>query len=181
MSKFPSMMLDEEIKAFYEALGKAITQWQAVEEWLAIIFSGLISDDTRSHMTSNAAFHAVVNISAKVAMIDSAIVAKAFWSAFERPAGQESPMYAAWRPLKHKLDKRIDRRNEMAHFAMHTDDKKKPGHRCYLAPNVLNVKALIKHAGKPPTRNTCALILHGNSFETLAWNLQSFYTLWVAR
>jgi hypothetical protein len=91
MSKFPSMMLDEEVQAFYAALGKSITQWQAVEELLAIIFSATISDDGRSHTTYNAAFHAVININSKVVMIESALTSIAFMSAFERPWVKKAP------------------------------------------------------------------------------------------
>lgn len=175
----PPATPEDEIRGFYAALGKAITQWQSVEEGLTVIFSAAIGGEAAG-AAANAAFQAALNFNTKLAMVDSALATIAFLSAFHRMPGEASPMYADWTPLKNRASRRADRRNEMAHFAMHLDETRKPGYRCYLAPNVINVNAMIRYAGKPPKRYTCNVIAQGNSFDKLAFDLQMFYISWLS-
>jgi hypothetical protein len=114
-------------------------------------------------------------------MIDAAMAAAALLAPLERGPLADNTMFAEWKTLRNRISKRADRRNEMAHFAMHMDASKKPGHRFYLAPNMINVNALIRHAGKPPTRNICMLIAQGNSFQKLGKDLQNFYSKWAGQ
>jgi hypothetical protein len=174
------LTLEQEIQAFYSALGEAITKWQRVEEGLSILFATAIGSEGEYNSVASAAFHSILSFKAKLDMTHAALTAINFMSAFGRPPGQESPMLMAWGPLRNRASRRADSRNEMAHFAMHVDPDGKPGYRCYLAPNVINVNALIRHGGRPPRRNTCILMARGNSFEKLAMQLQAFYLNWFA-
>jgi hypothetical protein len=175
------LTLEQETQEFYKALGESISKWQRVEENLATIFAAAINNDGQFSSSANAAFHSVLNFKTKLDMTHAALNTIAFMSAFERLPGEPSPMFVAWGPLRNRASRRADARNEMAHFAMHVDDAKKPGYRCYLAPNFFNVNAIIRYAGKPPTRNTCALIARGNSFDKLGVQLLAFYLTWFAR
>lgn len=56
MTDLPAPTLQEEEQAFYAALGKAITQWQRVEESLALIFSTVVGDRSGVDLKANAAF-----------------------------------------------------------------------------------------------------------------------------
>jgi hypothetical protein len=171
MAAFPkTATLEEEIRAFYSAIGTAMTQWQCVEEQLAVIFCAVVSDHPRERTIANAAFHAVINFNTKLAMIDAALATRAFMSAPDRET------YSEWRTLKNRAAKRADRRNEMAHFALDVADTARTGHRCYLAPNKINVEALVRHQGKPPRRTICAITAYGSAFQKMGDDLQAFYS-----
>ena len=172
------LALDEEEKLFYGALGKAITQWQRVEEGLALIFSMAVSNNREMGVSANAAFHAVLNFNSKLAMTASALEMIAFHSVFDRQPGTENPMLAEWSPLNNRARRRADRRNDLAHFAMHLDDTRNPGYRWYLSPNIIDMRALIRHGGKPPERHACMIMAQGNSFEKLGTDLILFCLKW---
>lgn len=172
-----TLTLEEEEREFYAALGKAITQWQAIEEWLAMIFASAVGKQS-ADVTANAALHAVINFNTKLAMTSTAIEMLAFLSTFERPPGTESPMLMEWTTLRTRCEKRSGRRNELAHFAMERDDKRKPGYRYRLQPNIIDMRAWMKHGGKPPQRTLCSIIAQGNSFQKLGSDLMAFFLRW---
>jgi hypothetical protein len=165
----------EEEQVFYTALGKAITQWQSVEDALSIIFTTLLSARPLPDLTVSAAFHTILNFRAKLDMTSAAFEMKAFLGAADRPPGVMDAMFEAWTPLKNRAHKRSLRRNELAHFAMSVDDRKKPGYRYTLRPSLVDMRALMQHGGNPPERNICSIIAQGNSFQKLGLDLMEFY------
>jgi hypothetical protein len=83
--------------------------------------------------------------------------------------------------LRNRAGKRADRRNDMAHFAMHMDQTKGPGYRCYLAPNIISMNAFMKRLGRPLARNICMIIAQGNSFQKLGDDIRAFYSKWASQ
>jgi hypothetical protein len=114
-----NLTLEDEEQAFYAALGKAITQWQAVEESLAWIFMAVVTEGIHRSSVANAAFHAIISFQPKLDMIDSAMTTVALLSPFERGPDADKSMFT----LRNRAGKRADRRNDMAHFAMHMDQR----------------------------------------------------------
>jgi hypothetical protein len=174
-----TLALQEEERAFYAALGKALTQWQRIEENLAIIFASVAGSHGLPDMAANAAFHAVLNFNTKLAMTDSALKMKSFLSTLERAPGASDPMIDQWDTLKKRAERRAKRRNELAHFGMAFDRAGAPGNRYTLQPSAIDMRAWMLSAGKPPTRYTRDLTDQGNSFESLGLDLSLFYLRWL--
>jgi hypothetical protein len=174
-----TVALQEEERTFYAALGKALTQWQRIEENLAIIFASVAGRHGLPDMAANAAFHAVLNFNTKLAMTDSAIKMKSFLSVLEREPGVSDPMIGEWDTLKNRAERRAKRRNELAHFALAFDRAKTPGNRYTLQPSAIDMRAWMLNAGNPPTRYTRDLVDQGNSFENLGFDLSLFYLRWL--
>jgi hypothetical protein len=83
-SRYPAKhALEDEEQAFYAALGKAITQWQAVEESLAWIFMAVVTEGIHGSSVANAAFHAIISFKPKLDIIDSAMTTAALLSPLE--------------------------------------------------------------------------------------------------
>jgi hypothetical protein len=142
--------LEMEEQSFYAALGKAITQWQTVEEWLAIIFVSATGGMGPNGSALLASFHAIINFNSKVAMVEAALATKVFLERKIDDKAEDNPRYTAWRNLKNRLGKRADRRNEFVHFSLHVEEDNPPGSRFYLSPSAMDVNALIKERGKSP-------------------------------
>jgi hypothetical protein len=182
VARFPgNLTLEAEVQAFYAALGKAMAQWQPVESALAIIFTAIVSGDINRQSLGNATFHALASFKPKLEMLDAAMAAASVIFPLERSPWADKSIFSEWNALRNRTSKRADRRNEIAHFAMHIEPMNPPGRRCFLAPNVMNVNSIIKYEGTPPTRNICMIMAIGNSFENLANDLQEFYSKWVAQ
>jgi hypothetical protein len=163
----PAMSYAEEEGQYYHALGKALTQWQQVEKSLAAIFSGAVNPT--SQLSANAAFHTVLSFDSKLGMTHSAI---AF--AFRGTRAIE-----AWSPLHNKAGRRNNRRNQLAHFTVDFDPRRRPGYRLHLRPSLFDMRAYLKWGNAPPTLNVCQIVASGNSFEKLANDLLTFHLQWT--
>src|SRR5271156_486350 len=105
-----ALTIQEEEQAFYAALGRALAQWQRVEENLAVTFSTVAGGSGLPDLAANAAFYAVLNFNTKLTMTTAAIEMKSFLSLAERPSGPD-PMLAAWTPIKKRAERRVKHRN----------------------------------------------------------------------
>ena len=78
MPKAPHMTPLEEQNAFFDAIGKSVHHWTAVEHALGLVFCGCISG-TDTHSDDGvplAAFYAVENFRSKLNMVDAAVKAR---------------------------------------------------------------------------------------------------------
>jgi hypothetical protein len=171
--------LEEEEHLFYATLGKAVTQWQHVEEALAFIFCELVGpsqplQNDESSVNANAAFHAVLNFETKLGMTHSAFE----WTRFDVPEPPTHDEIAdEWNTLHNRAQRRAKRRNELVHFMIIVDHTRKVGQRCYLRPNVSDFRALMKmcKAGHTIERNARMIEATGNSFQKLGDDLIAFW------
>ena len=171
------VLLEQEREKLYTALGRAITQWQGVEEGVSLLFSSLVVRESDQSAVANAAFHSILNFESKLGMIHSAINMHFF--GWPLTHGQEpcEPL-EEWRPLHNRAIRRAKRRNELAHFALTLDEKRKPGQRYYLSPNIINLRSWMLSAGKPPERDIKWIVVAGNCFEKLGNDLTFFCLKW---
>jgi hypothetical protein len=155
-----SLTLWDEEERFYGALGKAVTQWQEVEQALAMIFLDAHTQSTR--LRANVIFHTVLSFETRLDMVDAAL-----------KASRGTKFLAKWQTLFNRCSKRARRRNQLAHFGLMVDPKRRPGYRYHLRPSIFDLSGLYKRRRRPPELNTCQIIAVGNSFSTLAQELQA--------
>lgn len=121
---------EQQAQPFYAAIGRAVTNWQCVEEVLGLIFVHLMSPtNISSKISAQAAYYSIVGFRARLAMMDAA--AKMQW---------RGARFRKWRGLKARIDKQNETRNRLAHFSVHdlpsTDGKL----RLYLGPTLFDVR-----------------------------------------
>ncbi len=111
-----------ELTNFYTKLGFALNWWQMVESALSIIFLRLTEANPEA---GSAAFFAAVNFNAKLAMTDAA--------AHVALGGKK---LEAWAELQKSAAKLVEKRNDLVHFQLDSDDSQPEGQRHRLQPNM---------------------------------------------
>jgi len=99
---------DPQVQNFYNAYCRAFLSWQIVEARLSQIFSHFVIGKSRSAIT--ASFQSVLNLNARLIMIDSAA----------RTLLKGEYLLEEWLVLREKVSKRAANRNRLAHFTMST-------------------------------------------------------------
>jgi len=133
------MTLEEEQAEFYQALGRAVSQWAHVEHALFEVFCRLLH--CPQWTLSSAAFHAIVGFRARLDMTDAAA----------QVALTDVTLRRKWKDITKALrDSSGKRRNRLVHWSVVTDVNAAPGKRVYLRPALLNINVALKHAGKEP-------------------------------
>lgn len=160
-----ALTLEEEETRFYAAIGKAVTQWQAVETGLSSIFCALVGPPGNSGL-ANVAFYSVDNFRAKLTMTDNVVLTR-FSFLPNRIIG--------WTKLTERIRKRSSRRNLLAHYTMEVENYRKAGHRCRLRPSPNSLLPDFKTDYDPRTYSMCNIIAIGNSFDTLGADLMAFW------
>jgi hypothetical protein len=159
------LTLGEEEIRFYTALGKAVTQWQAVEAGLANIFCALVGPPGNSGL-ANVAFYSVENFRTKLAMTNNVVTIR-----FSFIPNRTSD----WPQLAQRVRKRSSKRNLLAHYSMEIENYRKAGHRCRLRPYPNNLLPDLQTDYNPRTYSICNIIAIGNSFDTLGVDLMTFW------
>jgi|SRR5208282_3149489 len=154
--------LTDETQEFYTALGKALTQWQSVEAHLGFIFVSVVNN--RNQLGANAAFHTVTSFDTRLKMTDYAITAEF----------QNTRALNAWKPLFKRANDRNLRRNQLVHFSVECDPKRRAGYRIRLRPSIFDVRASLRWGALYPSLNVCQIMASGNSFEKLGADLAQF-------
>jgi hypothetical protein len=121
---------EQEAHLFYEAIGKALTNWQLVEDVLGILFSHLMSPQNgASKISATAAYHSVIGFRSRLALVDSAAIMQ--W---------HGPRLATWKNLKGKIKKASEIRNHFAHFSMQETPPEDTGFHLWLCPTAFDVR-----------------------------------------
>lgn len=159
------MTIEEERELFYRKLGMAIAEWAVVEESLALIFLKILHAPNDGSALS--AYYSLTNSKARLDLINAASI-HAFGG---KPEADE------WSKLYDRTRKRLERRNQIAHFVVMGEPKNRPGERVFIRPNITNALARIKSdiKGKPlPTYNHSQLDSICISFNQLSEDLWQF-------
>jgi hypothetical protein len=99
---------EQQAHLFYEAIGKAVTNWQWVEDVLGILFSHLMSpENVTSKISATAAYYSVTGFRSRLALVDSAAAMQ--WG---------EPRIKKWKALEKRIAKQSETRNHFAHFSM---------------------------------------------------------------
>jgi hypothetical protein len=123
------MTPEEECRAFYAALGEAITEWSHVEDGLYMVLERCLRP--ADHQAVAAGFYALDHFRSKLAMTDAV--------AIYCLAG--STHLEAWQKLHKAIERRIKKRNELAHHQVEFDPKAKERHRYKLIPALLDPRS----------------------------------------
>lgn len=155
---------DEEVR-FYAAIGKSVTQWQAVETGLSNIFCALVGPPGNSGL-ANIAFYSIDNFRSKLTMTDNVVLTRFSFL---------PNRIAEWPTLTERIKKRSRKRNLLAHHSMEIEDYRKAGHRCRLRPSPNSLLPDMKTDYNPRTYSMCNIIAIGDSFDTLGADLMTFW------
>lgn len=157
MSDQPMIFEQEEIE-FYALIGRAISQWNNVEDALLRVFHASLIG---AHFgPASSAFYAATAFSTKLDLTDAAI-------GF-RLAGLS--LHSEWSAektgLKRKLGRMSGQRNRLAHFHVYGAPQAKPGKRFHLEPSIHNARtwAAVKDD---------VITIDARRIETCVWNSES--------
>ncbi|HMJ49847.1 MAG TPA: hypothetical protein VK440_04680 [Burkholderiales bacterium] len=121
---------DPEVQRFFNAYCRAFLSWQFVEAKLSQVFSHFVFAKSRSTMM--ASYHSVLNLNARLGLIDSAA----------RTLLKGEYLLEEWLVLHEKVSKRAANRNRLAHFTMSTISTKN-GISYQLCPTVFDPLASV--------------------------------------
>jgi hypothetical protein len=130
--------LEEERLAFYAAIGEGITEWSHVEDDLYMIFQRCIA--ALDHRTTAAAFYAAEAFRTRLAMTNAVLT---YHFNESRELQTHIP---AWENLHKAINKRVRKRNELAHHQVLITDGK-PKERYTLIPALLDPHSSRSGAG----------------------------------
>jgi hypothetical protein len=111
------MNSNEEQLAFFEQVGRAVTQWATVEQALLDIVSACFDDRYPAQLTVS--YWAVENFRSKLQMVHNLVAVK---------FGQ-SPHFDQWNALRDRVDRESRARNTLSHYWLLTHHDGRPG-RC---------------------------------------------------
>jgi hypothetical protein len=129
------MTVNEEVEAFYAALGRAITQWAAVEYGLKETYHASLGDV--SFWMCSAVFYAVDSFRAKLQMVDAAVK-------MATPQRLQD-----WQKLHARIEAKATIRNKLAHFTVINFPQGKSGRRINLRPNIFDPRHLPINSKRP--------------------------------
>lgn len=119
---------------FYEALGRGIAAWQRVEASLCQLY--IIAVQPAIPGAATASFYAAQSFSMKLSLTDAAM-------RFSLMGKDEA--LSTWEKLKAKMNKKNERRNEMAHLAVsYTNHEKNRDDKIKLATNIMDTRYFAK-------------------------------------
>ena len=154
------MTSNEEMLAFYYAIGKAITQWAYVEFALSWIITDCFVLRERSTIT--AAFKSIDNFRAKLQFAKTIIEAQKL-----SPKNK-----AAWAALYDRANKLSKKRNKLAHHWALTELEARAGRRKMLMPMRDEPKGRgAKHPGAIYIRDIEG---YSQDFSALSYSLENF-------
>jgi hypothetical protein len=120
------MTIDEERSAFFAALGQALDSWSTVEVHLYLIFLGCVSP--ADHRVAAAIYYATESFRTQLHITDAAI----------KVALEGQPELAEWKRLHDDVREKSGKRNELAHYEVLSNRKRREGKRFMLVDSVLN-------------------------------------------
>jgi hypothetical protein len=129
------MTMDEEQSAFYENLGRCISQWAHVEDGLFQCYMVALGQ-LDSILPAQAGFYAVQSPEGKLSVANSAVR-----FCLLEIENRSADMAGLWKSLVKKVEKRRTRRNQLAHFQVLISMENKPGRRVMLRPALFNPNA----------------------------------------
>lgn len=152
-------------REFYEALGRAISQWAMVEDAIYHTFRTII--DPGDWVGAAAAFHAVINANTKLDMIDAAI------SVSKKHAARHDD----WITLHNKIRKRSSRRAKLAHWTViqNSAEATDGGALIYLEPPTYDFTAKSDERGQRERIGIKRIIEWTNGFARLAMEVDAFW------
>jgi hypothetical protein len=103
------MTPDEEKLLFYAAIGEAITEWTHVEDYLYMILHRSLQP--ADHELIAAGFYAIDAFKTKLAVVDAVVTRFLMGSSYLED----------WNVIQQAIEKRIRKRNELAHHQVEFD------------------------------------------------------------
>jgi hypothetical protein len=131
------MNVNEEQLAFYEWVGRAITQWAAIEIALEDVVSACFGDS--ENVSTAVAFYSIENFRSKLRVVDNLVTARF----------REHPAFDDWPELLKRAESAAGGRNTIAHHWLLIDPAAKAGRRYGLQP-FLSLKPAKKKQARPP-------------------------------
>jgi hypothetical protein len=165
-SRFPDYPKPYQVNTFYAAMGRAIAAWQSVEANLYEVYRA--TTGAQRPGAEAAAFFSVPAFRAKLNMTTGGV-------SF---ALQDDPtLFAEWKTLSNRAQKKADWRNAMAHGAVWTMFREtRRDRKIYIGPNLNDPREQLK---RKPGQDTEPLTLarvrqYETDFRTLASELRTF-------
>jgi hypothetical protein len=152
---------ETQAQPFYAAIGRAVTNWQLVEDVLGLIFAHLMAPTNISSKTSaHAAYYSIIGFRARLEMVDAA--ASMQW---------HGGRFTKWRALKKKINKQNESRNRFAHFSLHELSPSTDGElRLCLRPTLFDVRYvpyINPSKAEPPQYGHAEIVETGEAFLRL--------------
>lgn len=147
---------------FYATLGHAITQWASVERALFLLYWHTMGEPTSAAPV--AAYFSVINFSAKLSMVDNAMIAR---------YRNHPDILKTWAPIKNWVGKRAKDRNELAHNQLVIDARVEGAMSHCLVPLMFNPNPALR--GKNPKLTTEQIADLAIKFNQAARRLDDFW------
>jgi hypothetical protein len=163
----------DKLKAFYFAIGAAMTQWQSVELELTQLFCILVRPEDG---TASAVFNVVRSFPTKLEMVKAAAAVRLAKSKLIEPCIR----------LCKRLERTATKRNELAHFTLYQKavvhkgneqiDPEKVAREIdwYLAPTAFDGARYMRYQGKPPQLKLVDIQSHAKAFSDASKDIRDF-------
>jgi hypothetical protein len=122
------MSPEEERIRFYAAIGEGITEWSHIEDGLYTAFIWCLPEEMRindNHKLIAAAYYSTDAFRTKLGMVDAVI---------ELRLARKLELLNCWIKLYKAINKRVYRRNELAHHQVYFEPKAPKGRKYTLIP-----------------------------------------------
>jgi hypothetical protein len=159
---------EEERTQFYAAIGEGITEWTHVEDMLYLIVQNLLMP--ADHEKIAAIFYALNTFRNRLE-IATAVIRRAL-------AGQQTAL-EDWEKLTRVLNRKYQRRNELAHHQVYFDSKKPVGRRYKLVAPVLDPDSPVLSGLELPGLHIPELRYRIGIFKVLARRVRTFATTYA--
>jgi hypothetical protein len=163
---------DESADPIFLAVGKALSNWEHVENCLAQVFATFVGAHISNNVVDPAvrAYGAIVGFKSRVGMLNAA--AKAYFN----PARQLKQKADTWKDLKEKVTEFSNRRNDIAHASAELvfDTKTEKAWGFYLLPGLYASKKYPHD--EPPTYMMTAdqVSYFADEFAKLSYEVRCF-------
>ncbi len=144
-------------KEFFEAIGRAVLQWQRVERSLGVIYLWLIRGEM--HLAA-AAYHQIIGLNARLSMIDAAI----------KLALKDDSLGNEWKKLYPEVRRQARRRNILVHSDPFVNWSENGPHTLELGRAMFDTR----DKGERIDYDLNDVVEFGESFVELATKLDSF-------
>lgn len=161
----PEITTGEEQLAFYDAIGRAVSQWAHVEHGLYHIASRAFKGEDRGALAFG--FFSIENFRSKLAFVDRTFGTADFFDEFE----------VEWTVLRDHIRSLSSRRNEIAHSRVIVYPSSKPGRRYAIVPTFAPEPARKQKIPLAPPGSLCVkdIDLAARQFATASNQLLGLY------
>ena len=155
--------LQEQESPFFEALGRAIGNWQLVEMELFRVYERLVRCENSG--VASAAFHSIIGFRIRLDITDAAA-----------EVALQEPLLSAWRTLSARTVRQSKRRNSLAHFVVvyGVNPPAMAAYGPFLRPSIFDVTRKPRAGDQPIDIQRIRRM--GQAFDLLARSIQAFVT-----